>query len=335
MSDRAPWRVSAIVPTYNRAAFLPETIAYLLNQTSPPHEVIIVDDGSTDRTSAVARSFGGTVRYIRTENGGAPVARNVGAAAAKGDWLWFCDSDDLWRPEYLDQCRRIAASEARPQFLFGDFRLVRDGRWERTSKFETAPPGFWQNIRRLPVDGGAVLPDPIYAAILRFQPVFHSTIVMTQGLFREIGGYNERFARTGSEDFEFILRCVERGPVGVVETPLVGIRRHEGNFSADQRKILLGEVEILRHAKTCHIGAKGLEREIDGEIRRRTLEALALAFSDEDYASVTSLARIVAGTEVDLRSWLKIALSGLPAPIRSAAVAVARGAHSIVKPRSP
>jgi hypothetical protein len=271
---------------------------------------------------------------VRIDNSGAPVARNVGASLATGDWLWFCDSDDLWCPQYLDRCRRIAASIPLPQFIFGNFRLVRDGVWDRSAKFATAPAGFWESLPRLPADGGSIFPKPIYSAILRFQPVFHSTIVMTRALFSEIGGYDERFARTGSEDFEFTLRCVARATIGVVQKPLVGIRRHHGNFSADQRKVLVGEVEILRHAKACHPGARGLEREIAAEIRRRTLEALALAFSDEDYESVAALAGTLARREIDLRSRVKIALSSVPRGARPAAVSLAHLVEGLVRRRS-
>ena len=146
MFDPAHWRVSAIIPSYNRADFLYETISTLLAQSEPPHEIIVVDDGSTDGTAAVVAKFGAAVRYRRIENSGAPVARNVGAAMATGDWLWFCDSDDLWRPEFLSHIRAVAELAPFPQFLFGNFQLVRDGAWETVTKFATAPNGFWEAI---------------------------------------------------------------------------------------------------------------------------------------------------------------------------------------------
>src|SRR5579863_1317986 len=208
MPDRAPWRVSAIIPAYNRADFLRETISYLLAQTVPPHEIIVVDDGSTDNTEAVLATFGPAVRYRRIENSGAPVARNVGAAMATGDWLWFCDSDDLWRPDYLAQIRTVADTPPHPQFLFGNFQLVRNGHWESPAKFDTAPDGFWEKIASHKTANGRIFLEPLYPHLLKFQAVFHSTTVMTKSLFSSIGGYNAKFARTASEDFEFTLRCV-------------------------------------------------------------------------------------------------------------------------------
>ena len=74
---------SCIIPVYNGADFLAEAVTSALNQTYPALEVVIVDDGSTDRTPEVARSFGERVRYLRQENAGPAVARNTGLAAAR------------------------------------------------------------------------------------------------------------------------------------------------------------------------------------------------------------------------------------------------------------
>ena len=329
MFDPARWRVSAIIPAYNRAQFLRETVSCLLAQRSPPHEVIVVDDGSTDATPDVAAEFGHAIKYVRTENCGAPAARNTGAALASGDWLWFCDSDDLCRPEYLDRCRRVAASAPYPEFLFGDFRLVTDGVWAPVAKFATAPAGFWESIERRPVDGGEIVAQPLYGSILRFQPIFPSTIVMTKAFFEGVGRFDESFGRTGSEDLEFILRCAGQAPLGIVDEPLVGIRRHEGNFSGDQLRTLLGEIEILRHAKTAHTAACCLGDQIEDEVARRTREALALAFSADDRRCVAMLAATLLPTQIDALSRAKVAISAMPVAVRMAIVTLARLANAV------
>ena len=326
--DPSRWRVSAIIPAYNRADFLPETISTLLAQTSPPHEIIVVDDGSTDGTEAAVAGFGDAVRYRRIENSGAPVARNVGAAMATGDWLWFCDSDDLWRPEYLAQVRRIAGTPPHPQFIFGNFQLVRNGDWETGTKFATAPKGFWEAIASQKVEGGAIFTEPLYPHILKFQPIFHSTIVMAKSLFEAIGGYEAKFARTASEDFEFTLRCVAKAPIGMIETPLVGIRRHDGNYSANQLSNLLGEVKILQYAKAHHDVGTRYAAEIDAQIRERNAQALELAFTKGDYQGVRSLAAAVGGTRLNFKQRLKAFLAALPAPVRTPLVALAGRAAS-------
>ena len=318
------WRVSAVIPAYNRANLLPETITSLLRQTVHLHEIIVVDDGSADETAAVVAGFGARVRYIRIENSGAPAARNVGARAATGDWLWFCDSDDLWRPTYLERCRAIAVTAARPRFIFGNFRLVVNGHWRGPSKFETAPDGFWSSLEQIRVPGGRIVMRPLYGAILSFQPVFHSTIVMSRDLFDEVGGYDEAFARVGSEDFEFTLRCMAHAPVGVVDEPLVGIRRHAGNFSGDHLRVLMGEVAILRHAKAHHAAASAHAATIDREIGRRSRQALDEAFALDDYATVADLARTIDPAALGPRRTLKVFLASLPVQVRAPIVSAAR-----------
>jgi len=96
-------RVSAIIPTYNRSILALRAIESVLRQTVPVDEIIVVDDGSTDGTSdAILSRFGSSVVLIRQENGGVSAARTRGLQAARGEWIAFLDSDDLWLPTKLE-----------------------------------------------------------------------------------------------------------------------------------------------------------------------------------------------------------------------------------------
>ena len=88
--------ISVVIPAYNRETYLAEAIESALGQTLPPGEIIVVDDGSTDRTVEIARSFGGKVRCISQDNQGVGTARNTGLKAAAGSLIAFLDSDDIW-----------------------------------------------------------------------------------------------------------------------------------------------------------------------------------------------------------------------------------------------
>jgi glycosyltransferase involved in cell wall biosynthesis len=94
--------ISVIIPAYNREAYLAEAIESALGQTLPPDEIIVVDDGSSDRTAEIARSYGREVRCISQENQGAGVARNAGVKEAQGSLIAFLDSDDLWLDRKLE-----------------------------------------------------------------------------------------------------------------------------------------------------------------------------------------------------------------------------------------
>src|SRR5438270_12938864 len=94
-------KISIIVPTYNRASLIAETIDSILAQSLQPAEVIVVDDGSIDNTENILAPFGNAIKYIYTTNSGVCHARNVGVDTSTSPWIAFCDSDDLWAPEKL------------------------------------------------------------------------------------------------------------------------------------------------------------------------------------------------------------------------------------------
>lgn len=96
-------RISVVIPTYNRASQIPAAVRCVLEQSLPPYEVIVVDDGSTDTTADALAPFMERIRYIRTTNGGASAARNRGVLEAQGDWIAFLDSDDTWSPSKLQR----------------------------------------------------------------------------------------------------------------------------------------------------------------------------------------------------------------------------------------
>ena len=102
-------KVSAVIPAYNSASFISRTIESAMAQTYPMTEIIVVDDGSTDRTAEVAERF--PVRVIRRRNGGPGAARNTGIQAASGEWIAFLDSDDAWRPQKTEIQLRYAAPD--------------------------------------------------------------------------------------------------------------------------------------------------------------------------------------------------------------------------------
>lgn len=101
MNGQLAVRVSVIIPAYNSARFLPDTLHSVLAQTYSDYEVIVVDDGSTDDTEAVVMAVGGPVRYLPQSNGGPSAARNAGIGAARGEFICFLDADDLWTPDKL------------------------------------------------------------------------------------------------------------------------------------------------------------------------------------------------------------------------------------------
>lgn len=118
--------VSVIIPTFNGAQFIGRTLDSILQQDYPPAEIIVVNDGSTDDTASVVRTYAPGVRLIDIENGGPTGARLTAVRAAKSEWVAFCDSDDLWHPDHLSGLVGLADTHSVP-FAFSNFRHVKNG----------------------------------------------------------------------------------------------------------------------------------------------------------------------------------------------------------------
>lgn len=127
--------VSVVIATYNQAKYLGYTIESVLNQTYPNIELIVVDDGSTDSTPEVAARFGGRIAYIRQANTERGAARNRGLAEARGEFIAFLDSDDIWLPdkiknevEYLQQHPDLGFVYSDREYIDADGRYIGYGR---------------------------------------------------------------------------------------------------------------------------------------------------------------------------------------------------------------
>ena len=113
--------VSIILPTYNRADTLPRAIASVLAQSFGDWELIVVDDGSTDNTAAIAENIDPRIRLVRQVNGGCYVARNHGIRVSTGKFITFLDSDDEWLPHYLELTTAFLRFSSEDQFVMTDF----------------------------------------------------------------------------------------------------------------------------------------------------------------------------------------------------------------------
>jgi glycosyltransferase involved in cell wall biosynthesis len=194
--------VSVIIPTYNRAGWVTEAVASVLAQTCRNFELLVVDDGSTDGTMEALAPFRGKLCYLRTRrNRGVAAARNLGAAAARGQWLAFLDSDDLWRPEKL--ARQVEYLKAHPDLEICQTEEI----WVRRG-VRVNPPHSHRKV------GGRIF-LPSLARCL----VSPSAVMISRRLFWEAGGFDESLP--ACEDYDLWLRLAWRHDIGLVPEPLV------------------------------------------------------------------------------------------------------------------
>ena len=171
--------ISVVIPAWNRAATIGRCLRSVQQQTLQPHEIIVVDDGSTDETIAIARAAGDSrLRVIELQRGGAQRARNEGIRAATGEWIAFLDSDDEWRPDKL-----ALQVEALRSAGFDPFTVVHGNalRIDSSSGAETinATPG---------VDGADV-----YATMLtRSGALYFPALLVSKAALERIGYLDER-----------------------------------------------------------------------------------------------------------------------------------------------
>jgi len=218
-------RVSVVIPTYNRLSLLREAVFSVLQQTQPPAELIVADDGSGDCTGEYVQALEAPfpVRYVHLPHCGLPgKVRNAGARPAVGEYLAFLDSDDLWRPQKL--ARQIAFFVENPGIGICHTREL----WRRGKK-TVSQAG--QRHRR----SGWIFADALKKCIIG-----PSTVMMRRELFERFGGFREDLEI--AEDYELWLRITTEHPVGYVEEPLV-IKR-AGH--ADQLSEKYGQIEIFR-----------------------------------------------------------------------------------------
>jgi GT2 family glycosyltransferase len=203
--------VSIVIPTYNRAHLLGEALDSVFSQTWKQFEAIVVDDGSTDATPEVlypyVERFG--LRVERQANGGPSAARNRGIAAARGKYVAFLDSDDLWLPVKL--AVQIPRLEAQPSAVMS------------YSNFLSFDPDKGTMRTRYPAR--EVRSGDLYRALvckkLHCAP---PTVVVRKAVAERVGGFDESLRL--SEDRDFHIRVARMGPVQGVQEPLAIVRMH-------------------------------------------------------------------------------------------------------------
>jgi glycosyltransferase involved in cell wall biosynthesis len=203
-------RITALIPTYNSEQYIRETVDSVLAQTYPVHEVIVVDDGSTDRTQEVLASYGDRIRYVRQANAGPPVARNTGLAHATGNWIALLDSDDLWVPEKLELQMDYVQRHPSCGLVYTDMKTFDDGGIiEESVKIS----------RNLTLPIGYIFPE-MFAETL-FQT---SAVLVRKSCIDAVGVFDTEL-RMG-DDYELFLRISRHYEIGYVDEPLVLYRQH-------------------------------------------------------------------------------------------------------------
>jgi cellulose synthase/poly-beta-1,6-N-acetylglucosamine synthase-like glycosyltransferase len=222
---------SVIVPTYNRATLLDETLSSVFRQRFTDYEVIVADDGSTDGTSSLLDAYGERLRVVRQSNRGPGAARNLAATAARGDYLAFPDSDDVWFPWTLDvYASVVVGAPARPAFVAGKPVVFRE-------------PAELAEVGEVSASIAA-FPD-YYASGDEWRWYSASSFVVRADAFREIDGFSPVWIN--GEDADLAMRLGTAGPFVQVTGPATfGYRDHAASLVSETSRTLEGAQYALR-----------------------------------------------------------------------------------------
>ncbi|AGF79905.1 glycosyl transferase [Desulfocapsa sulfexigens DSM 10523] len=235
-------RVSVIIPTYNRAHSIVRSIESVLSQTYSNFEIIVIDDGSIDRTKEVLRPYMSKIIYLYQENKGASAARNAGVKIAKGEWIAFLDSDDCWLPEKLHrQIMIIHKSKTELGCVICNMGFYPQV-GKNTNSFQNAcftpkpPQGLCWNMSSI--------------LLTRFI-MFNQGAIIKKNIFNKAGGYDERLKIL--EDYDIALKLSFLCNVGYETTPFVIYQTDtkdslssNSNTSKETKQI----IKILENLKT-------------------------------------------------------------------------------------
>lgn len=305
--------ISLVIPSFNRASLIGETLDSALNQSMPFLEVIVIDDGSTDDTDAVLAKYAGKVRVIKVANGGVQRARNVGIEAAAGEYVAFCDSDDLLETKYVATASAWLESHEKCDSIYVNFVTFSDTKID-SDKFSRGPANFFEGATR-EGDFYHGIPD-LYSRTLIYQPLFNSGSLVRREVCKSIGGYDTQFNGIGGEDYEFLLRLIDAVDIAVCTVPLARVRKHAGNDSTDNLRQVSGCVQILEYALQKHTGAKRYEGLVRRSINERRIDIFNNAFSQGAFDIVAATKPLIIDQPADLKFKLKWLITRLPAVLR-------------------
>ncbi len=208
--------VSAIIPVYNGGRFVRDAIISIQSQTVPPDEIIVVNDGSTDHTDEVVRTFGDQIRYLIQDNQGQAAARNAGIAHSSCDFVCFLDADDLWHREKQERELRRFAEKPDLDVVFCGMRNVA---FDEHSNFS---PGRWPEI-----------------------PISPCTMLARRTVFQVVGFFDTTL-RMG-EDTEWYIRMMMRNiRYEILPDVLLDRRIHGRNLTRDHESSPLDVIPLLK-----------------------------------------------------------------------------------------
>ncbi|MBK8163196.1 MAG: glycosyltransferase family 2 protein [Gammaproteobacteria bacterium] len=245
------YSISVVIPAFNAKSTIDHAIASALHQSCPPKEIIVVDDGSTDNTVEVVRSWGEKIQRVSKPNQGSAVARQNGSALSTSDYIAYLDADDWWPEGKLAMCQEILAAE-HIDFLLADLQRAHWGEspeqyLPRNSTFFPWVGGYLRRFSQSNSMSGLYKFEAEHGLNLLLEgfPVYPSTALVRRAVIDEVGGWDARFRRC--QDFDIGLRIARQFPLHYFDRVQAILGLHSGNDESQTYVIKQteGDIKVL------------------------------------------------------------------------------------------
>jgi len=294
--------VSVVIPTYNRATFLPAAINSVLNQTYPNIEIIVVDDGSTDHTQHVMEQYRGRVAYHRQANGGVASARNAGLALARGEFVAFMDSDDICMPQRV--ATQVACFQQLPDVVLcsSDFSAFNAERLIEASHIATcygalaATPGrlrtLYSDRDELRADGiewfrpklqapVVIYSGQVYEYLVWGNFIHPPTVMVRRAVAEAVGGFDENIPI--ATEYDWLIRVSRLGRMAYLDIPLLMYRYSGEQLTSPRHRAQISLDTIMTMGKVRRADATLFQRH-----QRRFQQRIGICYLNASDASVDS-----------------------------------------------
>lgn len=253
--DAPAMQISAVIPAYNAAPYLPRALESVLRQSIQPKEIILVDDGSTDVTAEVAHRYKRIVRYIYQENRGCSGAMNRGIREARGDWIAFLDADDEWLPQHLQTGMDILARHPHLRWFGANVRHRLEGSGKIIPHAQ-------------PIRARAMMVENDYfrdylAAVPPYGHFSTPTMIIHRSVFEKLGVFDTDLF-TGMDRKMWFVIGLHYPEIGYSPQPSAIVWKRQGSITATKRIDPARKLKAIRDAEATAsaLGARAVERAV-------------------------------------------------------------------------
>jgi glycosyltransferase involved in cell wall biosynthesis len=279
-----PPLVSVVIPVYNGAKYLGAAIESVLAQSYQPIEIIIIDDGSTDDSLEVIRTFGSRVYVISQPNAGVGRARNVGIGRARGEFVAFLDQDDWWMPEKVQKQVRLLTDNPQAGLAHTGVKHYDDVTGTFVGPLNPA-------LRPEQITGNC------YEKLLLGNAIYNSSVMVRKKLLDQVGGFDLGISGNTVQDYDLWIRLSRESPFAYLSEELLVFRLHPEQGTWNRRQMLNQELQLLErlakqtqdripallaaHQATlwCELGLAQLDAFDHREARRCLARSIAIRWS--------------------------------------------------------